>query len=137
MKSTQKVRPLQWVAIDLLALLVVVGWGMTTYALAIGTWRPLDMVVPDYWPLLAFPVAVAVGCGLAVLLGVQLSAMGVIGSGVGPRPEPRAAEAVTHRQTTVSVPAPHREKRPGAPLPSGTRERKKMRQQRRSYHPQS
>jgi hypothetical protein len=92
MKPTRSLRPLHWVAIDLLALLIVVGWAMTTYALAMGMWRPLAMDVPDYWPLLAFPVAVAVSCGIAVLLGVQLSAMGVIGSGAGHQHEPRAAE---------------------------------------------
>jgi hypothetical protein len=112
---------LHWVAIDLLALLVVVGWAMTTYALAVGTWRPLGEVAPDYWPLLAFPVAVAVGSGIAVLLGVQFSAMGLIGSEAVHGPEPRAAEAVTHRPTTAAVPAPHREERAGEPLPSGTR----------------
>ena len=85
MKPTHKLRPLHWIVIDLLALLIVVGWAMTTYALAMGIWKPLDMVVPDYWPLLAFPVAVAVGCWIAVLLGVQLTATGVIGSRAGRR----------------------------------------------------
>jgi hypothetical protein len=85
MRPTYRLRPLHWVAIDLLALLVVIGWAMTTYALAMGTWQPLGMVVPDYWPLLAFPVAVAVSCGIAVLLGVQLSAMGVVGPRAGHR----------------------------------------------------
>jgi len=125
MKPERKLRPLYWVAIDLFALLIVVGWAMTTYALAVETWKPFGPVTPTYWPLLAFPVALAViGC-IAVLLGWQLTAMGLIGTEAVQRPELRAADAPIPRTIPTALPARDREERAGDLLPSGTGEGKR------------
>jgi hypothetical protein len=67
------------VAIDLLVLLSILGWAIATYALDAGIWHPMGPETPTFWPLLAFPVALAIVCGFAVLLAWQLSATGLIG----------------------------------------------------------
>jgi hypothetical protein len=125
MKPARRLQPLYWVAIDLLALLIVVGWAMTTYALAVETWKPFGPVTPTYWPLLAFPVALAVICFIAVLLGWQLNAMGLIGTEAVHRPEFRAAGAPTPQSTPAAAPTRDREERAGEPLPIGTGERRR------------
>jgi hypothetical protein len=125
MKPARRLRPLHWVVIDLFALLIVVGWAMTTYALAVESWKPFGPVTPSYWPILAFPVAVAVICFIAVLLGWQLNAMGLIGTEAVHRPEPRAADVPTPPSTPAAVLVRDQEERAGVPLPRGTGGRKR------------
>jgi hypothetical protein len=67
-------------------LVAVVSFGVGVYGMATGTWWPFGAFVFDYWTLIAFPVWVALGVGVALLLGLQLTAMGVIGT-----------EAVSHQ----------------------------------------
>jgi hypothetical protein len=99
MRPTFKLRPFHWVAIDMLALLSIIGWAMATYALDAGIWRPMGPVTPTLWPLLAFPVALTIVCGFALLLAWQLSATGLIGQ------EHRHPPSVTGEQA-LSGPAP-------------------------------
>lgn len=99
MRPTFKLRPLHWVTIDLLALLSIIGWAMATCALDTGAWRPMGPVTPTFWPLLAFPVALALVCAFAVLLALQLSATGLIG-------EHDAYPSSTPREQALSVREP-------------------------------
>jgi hypothetical protein len=104
MRPTLKLRPIHWVAIDLLALLIIIGWAMATYALDTDIWRPMGPVTPTFWPLLAFPVALAIVCGFALLLAWQLSATGLIGKdGAHPSSPPHGHALLVREPLPVSV----------------------------------